>query len=170
MTDVNNVFINEEITRILLAAETANYVVVSEEPANRVTVPAEDPNKVLVTTIGGQGLRGPGLITGTVAPTANTGTIGDIYINTSTNEFWGPKTSTGWPATPFYSAGSTLRHVHTQNAASDVWTINHTLGGYPSVTVVDTASTTVIGEVSYISTSQVRLSFNAPFSGYAYLT
>ena len=170
MTDVNNVFINEEITRILLAAETANYVVVSEEPANRVTVPAEDPNKVLVTTIGAQGIRGPGIITGTGAPTANNGTIGDIYINTSNNEFWGPKTSTGWPATPFYAAGSTLRYVHVQASASATWTVNHTLGGYPSVTVVDTASTTVIGEVSYISTSQVRISFTAPFSGYAYLT
>lgn len=170
MTDVNNVFINEEITRILLAAETANYVVVSEEPANKVTVPAEDPNKVLVTTIGGQGLRGPGIITGTGDPTTNNGTTGDIYIDTSNNEFWGPKTSTGWPATPFYSAGQTLRYVHVQAAASSIWTVNHTLGGYPSVTVVDTASTTVIGEVSYISTSQVRISFTAPFSGYAYLT
>ena len=170
MTDANNVFIVEEITRILLAAETANYVVLSEEPANRVTVPAEDPNRVLVTTIGGQGLRGPGIITGTGEPSATDGAVGDIYIDTTTNEFWGPKESTGWPNAPFYSAGQTLRHVHSQASASNVWTINHALGGYPSVTVVDTASTTVIGEVSYISTSQVRVSFTAPFSGYAYLT
>jgi len=69
-----------------------------------------------------------------------------------------------------FSGSNTRRHVHNQGTASDTWVINHTLGGYPSVTVVDTASTVVIGEVSYVSTSQVQVVFTAPFSGYAYLT
>jgi hypothetical protein len=64
----------------------------------------------------------------------------------------------------------TSRHVHTQSTASDTWTINHTLGGKPSVTIVDSADTTVFGEVQYVSNSEVTVSFSAPFSGYAYLT
>jgi hypothetical protein len=44
-----------------------------------------------------------------------------------------------------FSGSNTRRHVHNQGTASDTWVINHTLGGYPSVTVVDTASTVVIG-------------------------
>jgi hypothetical protein len=66
---------------------------------------------------------------------------------------------------PFYP-----RHTHTQGGAATVWTINHSLGGYPSVTIVDSAKTVVIGEVTYISTTQVVVNFTSAFSGYAYLT
>ena len=48
--------------------------------------------------------------------------------------------------------------------------ISHTLDGFPSVTVVDSAGTVVIGEVSYNSTSSVTVSFESAFSGKAYLT
>ncbi len=69
-----------------------------------------------------------------------------------------------------FTGAFTRRYIHTQATASSMWTINHTLGGYPSVTVVDSASTMVVGEVLYVSTSQVQVSFTAPFSGFAYLT
>ena len=62
------------------------------------------------------------------------------------------------------------RHTHTQGTVSTVWTINHTLGGFPSVTIVDSAKTVVFGEVNYISTTQVVVNFTSAFSGYAYLT
>lgn len=62
------------------------------------------------------------------------------------------------------------RHIHTQGTAATVWTINHALGGYPSVSVVDSAKTVVFGEVNYISTTQVVVNFTSAFSGYAYLT
>ena len=70
------------------------------------------------------------------------------------------------------SPGSSLtrRHIHTQGTASTEWVITHTLGGRPSVTVVDSAGTVVIGEVQYDSNTQVTVSFTAAFSGYAYLT
>jgi hypothetical protein len=64
----------------------------------------------------------------------------------------------------------TKRHVHSQPNVSSTWTINHTLDGKPSVTVVDSANTVVFGEVTYNSNSQVTVTFTAPFSGYAYLT
>jgi len=38
------------------------------------------------------------------------------------------------------------------------------------VTVVDSAATVVIGDVTYNSDTSVTVSFAAPFSGYAYLT
>lgn len=64
----------------------------------------------------------------------------------------------------------TKRYIHNQSAASVEWVIEHTLGGRPSVTVVDSAGTVVIGEVQYDSNTQVTISFTAAFSGYAYLT
>jgi hypothetical protein len=68
------------------------------------------------------------------------------------------------------NGGNTRRHVHNQPVASETWTINHSLGGKPSITVVDTADTVVIGEVTYISDSQIRIEFTTAFSGFAYLT
>lgn len=64
----------------------------------------------------------------------------------------------------------TKRYVHTQASVSSVWVINHNLSGKPSVTIVDSADTVVVGEVTYNSNSQVTVTFTAPFSGYAYLT
>lgn len=62
------------------------------------------------------------------------------------------------------------RYVHTQGTPSTTWTITHPLGGYPSVSVVDSAKTVVFGEVTYLSTTQVVVNFSTAFSGYAYLT
>lgn len=68
------------------------------------------------------------------------------------------------------SSRYTKRYIHTQPVAQEIWTITHDLGGRPSVTIVDTAGTMVIGEVTYISDTQVIVEFTAAFSGFAYLT
>lgn len=67
-------------------------------------------------------------------------------------------------------AGNTRRQVHSQPVPSTTWNITHSLGGRPSITVVDSAGTVVIGEITYISDSQITASFTAAFSGLAYLT
>jgi hypothetical protein len=68
------------------------------------------------------------------------------------------------------SAGNTRRHIHTQSSPASSWTVSHSLGGKPSVMVVDTADTVVFGEVTYISNSEIRVDFTAAFAGYVYLT
>jgi hypothetical protein len=62
------------------------------------------------------------------------------------------------------------RHIHTQASASATWTITHALGGRPSVTIVDSSSTVVIGDVVYNSDTSITINFSAAFSGFAYLT
>lgn len=57
----------------------------------------------------------------------------------------------------------------TQNVASDVWEINHNLDKNPSVSVVDSAGTIIVGEVNYIDTNNLTITFQAAFSGKAYL-
>jgi len=146
-----------------------NVNVTNDPIQNLVTVDSET-TEVVVSLVGAAGPRGYSIISGVGEPTTSDGRNNDIYINLSDNSFWGPRTESGWPSSPFFTPGQTLRHVHAQASATSVWTINHTLGGYPAVTVVDSALTTVIGEVSYVSTSQVVVEFTAPFSGYAYLT
>lgn len=61
-------------------------------------------------------------------------------------------------------------YVHDQFIPSTVWTIQHNLNKKPSVTVVDTAHTVVEGVVDYgDSITQLTITFNYPFSGYATL-
>ena len=62
------------------------------------------------------------------------------------------------------------RYTHTQASANTTWAIVHDLGGKPSVTIVDTSDTHVVGDVTYNSETSITVSFTAAFSGYAYLT
>ena len=129
-------------------------------------------------TIGGQpvqgpiGPRGPGTLVGDGLPTSNIGYDGDIYIDTSDGSYYGPKANGAWSLTPIYTPATptTGRYIHTQASPSSTWNVTHTLGGRPSVMVVDSAGTVVIGEISYNSNTSITISFTAPFSGYAYLT
>lgn len=59
-------------------------------------------------------------------------------------------------------------YTHTQNAASETWKITHSLGKYPAVTVVDSAGTTVIGDIEHIDANTCVLTFRGAFSGKAY--
>lgn len=59
-------------------------------------------------------------------------------------------------------------HAHTQGSSSASWVVNHNLNKHPSVTVVDSAGTIVIGQVAYGSLNQATLTFKASFSGKAY--
>ena len=59
--------------------------------------------------------------------------------------------------------------VFNQNTASNTWVIVHGLGKFPSVTVVDSANSVVVGSVAYDSPNQVTITFEASFSGKAYL-
>ena len=117
-----------------------NNVIVNEDAANLVLVNQEAVNNVIV----------------------NEDTTNRVVVEQDAANLVTVKLST--------NAGNTRRHVHSQSAASTDWVITHTLGGRPSIMVVDSAGTVVIGEVQYDSNTQITVSFTVPFSGYAYLT
>jgi hypothetical protein len=50
-----------------------------------------------------------------------------------------------------------------------VWVVNHNMGKYPSVSIVDTANDQVEGELRYNSINQLTLTFTAAIAGKAYL-
>lgn len=60
-------------------------------------------------------------------------------------------------------------YTHIQGEASDTWTIEHNMGRYPSVTVVDSAGSAVFGDVTYTNENQLTVTFSVAFSGKAYL-
>lgn len=67
------------------------------------------------------------------------------------------------------SGGGDLAYTHTQTVASATWTITHNLGKFPSVTVIDSADSVVIGDVVFTSVNELVVSFSGIFSGKAYL-
>lgn len=60
-------------------------------------------------------------------------------------------------------------YIYEQAIASSVWNIQHNLGRYPSITVVDSAGDVVMCDPKYIDENNVRLEFTAEFGGKAYL-
>lgn len=59
-------------------------------------------------------------------------------------------------------------YTHIQSTPEAIWEVTHNLNKKPTVTVVDSADTMVMGEVEYINNNSVRLTFAGAFSGKAY--
>ena len=59
--------------------------------------------------------------------------------------------------------------AYTQAVPETTWNIQHDLGKFPSITVIDTANTVVTGQYTYIDNNNVTLTFSAAFAGKAYL-
>jgi hypothetical protein len=60
-------------------------------------------------------------------------------------------------------------YIHEQEVPLDVWTVEHNLDIYPSVTVVDSAGSVVIGELTYVSRNELLIKFTSSFAGRAFL-
>jgi hypothetical protein len=58
--------------------------------------------------------------------------------------------------------------VFNQAVPSTTWTVTHNLNKFPSVSVVDTGGTVVIGCYTYDSDNQTTLNFTHAFAGKAY--
>lgn len=73
------------------------------------------------------------------------------------------------PRGPEGPPGTDTHYVHPQDTASDRWEIAHNLGKRPSVMVVDSAGTVVIGTVQHVGNNNLVISFGSPFAGEAIL-
>lgn len=67
------------------------------------------------------------------------------------------------------AANDDKHYTHDQGLPALVWTVQHGLDKYPTVAVTDTSDTVVVGEVTYIDVNNLTITFNASFSGEAYL-
>lgn len=79
----------------------------------------------------------------------------------------GPPGPQGNPGPP--GAGGDLSLKYDVSVASNVWTIVHNLGKYPSVTTIDSSGTEYSGAISYPDVNTVVVEFAAGFSGSALL-
>lgn len=61
------------------------------------------------------------------------------------------------------------KYVHTQIQSVAVWNVDHFLGKYPSVTVVDDGNNVIVGDIKYINDNQLTITFNGAISGKAFI-
>jgi len=59
--------------------------------------------------------------------------------------------------------------IFTQGAPSTVWTIQHNMDKFPSVSVVNNNNVLMYGETTYVDKNNLTINFSAGFSGKAYL-
>ena len=65
--------------------------------------------------------------------------------------------------------GDAFTAVFAQSSPTTVWLLEHNLGRFPAISLVDTANDQIIGDVSYLDANVARVTFAAPTSGKAYL-
>jgi hypothetical protein len=58
--------------------------------------------------------------------------------------------------------------VYQQAAPATIWEVQHGLNKFPSITVVDTGQSVVVGDYTYVDNNNVILNFSAAFAGKAY--
>jgi hypothetical protein len=110
-----------------------------------------NPNGTILTVAGN--FRATGAIQDS---TASPGTIGQVLTSTVTGTAWG-------------SVSGSTEVIPFNNVA--VVTANHTgaLGIFPSITIVNTNNIVLFGEVRYITTTQITVTFALPQTGTLYL-
>jgi len=167
---VNAITVTEFDGNHVAEGSVSEYTVTVEDIVNAISVAEQQGNKVTVvasTFIGDDGTASK-LFYSSGSPSDSVGGVGDFYIDVSIGKLWGPKGASGWSSSELPLIPK--RFVFSQGLPSSSWNVDHTLDGFPSVTVVDSAGTVVIGDVIYNSRSNLTINFSAAFSGKAYLT
>lgn len=81
----------------------------------------------------------------------------------------GPEGPPGPQGPPGADGTGDATYLHDQQSPASVWTIDHGLGKEPAVTVIDSAGSQVIGDISFPTLNRVVLTFSAAFAGRARL-
>lgn len=72
------------------------------------------------------------------------------------------------PGTPAGGGTSDRNYVHEQAVPAATWTITHNMGKSPAVVTVDSGGSVILGAVTYLNPTQVRVVFSVAVGGYAY--
>lgn len=148
----------------------ANEVKIEIIENNSQIVLEEETINLIIGETGPQGVRGNTILNGSGGPNLYLGELGDFYIDTDTQEMYGPKTVSGWGTPVDLVTNQELGYVHIQAVPLAVWTITHNLGFMPNITVVDSFERVVEGSYEYLNEDTVKLTFDGGFSGKAYLS
>lgn len=97
-----------------------------------------------------------------------------VATNTATVEmevhFSGPPGEEGPPGPSGPQGPPSLYFAYEQLVSSDNWIIDHNLGIFPSVMIVDSGNTVIEPDIIYLNENQVQIQFGSPTSGKAYFS
>src|SRR5665213_1181258 len=153
------------VPAVLAPTPLINFVIDAQTtlraaPITQVRNPAPPLDTLQVLVQGPKGDAGPPGSIGDIGPAGADGGTG----------LPGAKGDAG-PAGPqgaIGPAGLDRFYAHTQSLPATTWNVAHNLGKFPSVTVVDSAGTQVMGAVVHIDANNLVINFSAGFSGKAY--
>ncbi|NTU83044.1 MAG: hypothetical protein HGA45_27360 [Chloroflexales bacterium] len=141
--------------RVTLAGPDDSVLELITPAATVATVFDPAPETIAVVAPGPQGIPGP------VGPQGPPGVVGPQGLV-------GPVGPSG-PEGPQGEPGVARSYTHQQQVAAAVWLVEHRMGVYPDVTVIDTAGTVLGADVRYLSPDQLEVRASAAFSGTAIL-
>jgi hypothetical protein len=71
---------------------------------------------------------------------------------------------------PAITVNNNMSYVYTQTAPALVWTVDHRMGFKPSVFTEDASGIDIQGVIEYVDTNILKITFNQPVAGKAYLS
>jgi len=134
---------NDEIQVVI---QPPKVIQVTVEPAKEISVEVYQ---------GVRGLPGKGVAAG--------GLSGQVLSKKTDDDY-----DTQW-ITNTGGGGTSTTFIYSQITAASSWDIIHNLGKYPSVSVVDSSGNEVMGDVEYVSSNELIITFSSGFGGIAYL-
>ena len=154
--NINTTISNEALINTTISNDLVINTTIPSDTYINAVITNDSEIKVSITSEGVRGADGRGLEyswQGTYLGVKTSGEEDYTYVNLASNS----------------GTGEIETFVFTQQVSSSVWTITHFLNKYPSVTVVDSAGSVVIGEITYLNLSTISIAFTSEFSGKAYL-
>lgn len=145
----------------IVSGDSVTATVVTGDAAKNLSIPA--PEKTSVSVKEQKGITAVVADTNTASVSVSQAPKSSVLIKQSTavpNVVIGAKT--------LGSLSGDKHFTHVQSSPSDRWDVTHNLAKNPSVTIVDSAGTAVIGHVQYNSINEVTIMFSGAFSGRAY--
>ena len=108
---------------------------------------------------------------GDLASAPGSPNLNEAYYNTTTliSYIWDGSVWQTLAKDGAAGGGSDLSYTHAQPLASATWNVTHSLGKYPSVTILNTSKDEVIGDVNHIDTNNLTITFVSALGGNAYM-
>ena len=92
-----------------------------------------------------------------------------VYDVTSTSATAALSANQGYILNNLINEKQDKNFYFTQTTASNTWVITHNLNKYPSATIIDSAGTEVVGNITYNSLNQITITLSGAFKGSATL-
>lgn len=161
--------------KIVVTSINNKKIVVTNENNKKVVVKGPT-NKIIVRAAGARGPEGGNTYyKGLGIPNPASGNPGDVYLDLNTSLIYTKNMYGQWSDPEQTVARAAISYIHTQGQLNSTWYIEHNLGFYPAISVMDLGGNNIECDIEHDSENVVRLHFiqdgvNYPTQGYAYLS